>query len=195
MSISVRPIARAQFRDHIDALAQLRIDVFRAWPYLYDGDAAYEASYLETYMKADRAYIAGAFDGQTLVGACTAAPMGEHDAAFAGPLREAGFDLKTIFYFGESVLLPAYRGQGIGVQFLTLREAEARRQGYQSVVFCAVERPPNHPARPHDYTPLDAFWKKRGYAPLEGIKTQFAWRDVGDAAETEKPMRYWHKAL
>lgn len=195
MPVSVRPIAPAHFRDHLDALAHLRIEVFRAWPYLYEGDAAYETAYLETYMKAGGAFIAGAFDGQTLVGACTAAPMGEHDEAFAAPLQAAGFDLKSVFYFGESVLLPAYRGQGIGVEFFTLREAHARRHGYQNAVFCAVERPQDHPAKPDDYTPLDAFWQKRGYAPLDGITTQFAWRDLGEAAETEKPMRYWHKVL
>ena len=52
-----------------------------------------------------------------------------------------------------------------------------------------------HPARPSDYRPLDTFWRKRGYVPREDITASFAWRDVGEAAETEKPMRVWLRRL
>ena len=34
---------------YLEDLAQLRIKVFRAFPYLYDGSIDYEMSYLETY--------------------------------------------------------------------------------------------------------------------------------------------------
>lgn len=195
MALSVRPIARHEFGVHIDALAQLRIDIFRAWPYLYEGDHAYEANYLNTYVQADGAFLAGAFDRDKLVGACTAAPIGEHDEAFAAPLQRAGYDLKFMFYFGESVLLPAYRGQSVGAQFMALREGEARRQGFAHTVFCAVERPTDHPMKPDDYQPLDGFWQRHGYERLADVKTRFAWRDVGDDTETDKPMRYWLKSL
>ena len=33
----------------LDDVARLRIAVFRDWPYLYDGDAAYERDYLRAY--------------------------------------------------------------------------------------------------------------------------------------------------
>ena len=42
-------------RPYAGALAQLRLSVFRAYPYLYEGDLAYETEYLETkpYFKDD----------------------------------------------------------------------------------------------------------------------------------------------
>lgn len=191
----VRPLASDETAQRFDDIARLRITVFRDFPYLYDGDMAYERRYLATYMQAPGSFIVGAFDGDTLIGASTAAPLAEHKAEFAGPFAERGFDPDDFFYFGESVLLPDYRGQGVGVAFFELREAEARRQGFTKCLFSAVVRPDDHQLRPADYVTLEEFWKNRGYGRLDGYQTQFAWRDVGDAEETEKPMEYWLKAL
>jgi hypothetical protein len=43
--------------------------------------------------------------------------------------------------------------------------------------------------------PLDAFWRRRGYERVPGLTTQFAWRDIGMAEETVKPMEYWRRHL
>jgi len=61
--------------------------------------------------------------------------------------------------------------------------------------FCAVVRPSKHAMRPAGYTPLDAFWQKRGYAPEPGLVGSFAWQDIGETQETAKPMQYWMRAL
>jgi GNAT superfamily N-acetyltransferase len=193
--VDVRPLQPGEIACRLDDLARLRITVFRAFPYLYDGDMDYERRYLATYLQAEGAFVAGAFDGDDLVGAATAAPLGEHKAEFAEPFAARGLDPDSFFYFGESVLLPDHRGQGIGVAFFDLREAEARRQGFTKCLFSAVIRPPDHPLRPADHAPLDRFWRNRGYARLDGLSTSYAWKDIGETAETEKPMEYWVKAL
>ena len=53
-------------------------------------------------------------DDETVVGASTGLPMIAADEAFRAPFIAAGIDPARVFYFGESVLLPEYRGQGIG---------------------------------------------------------------------------------
>ncbi|MEN0000079.1 MAG: GNAT family N-acetyltransferase [Pseudomonadota bacterium] len=193
--VEVRALSRDEAVAHFDDLARLRIEVFRQWPYLYDGDLDYERAYLQTYFASQNAFIAGAFADGRLVGACTASPLQDHAAEFAEPFRQAKRDLRDHFYFGESVLLAPYRGQGIGDQFLRVREEEARHQGFNTCIFAAVERPQDHPMRPPEYTPLDGFWRKRGYAPIPGFETQFSWRDIGETQETAKPMRFWSKDL
>ena len=40
--LRIERVVGADVRRHLDAVAALRIAVFRDWPYLYDGDAAYE---------------------------------------------------------------------------------------------------------------------------------------------------------
>lgn len=179
----------------VPELARLRIEVFRAFPYLYDGDMDYEEKYLRAYVESPRAIVVGAWDGQRLVGAATGAPMEDHAAEFATPFAERGFDLREIFYCGESVLLPQYRGQGAGHAFFDHREARARALGRRHACFCAVIRPSDHPARPADYAPLDPFWHRRGYEPVEGLVARFPWRDIGDSEETGKPMQFWMRLI
>jgi GNAT superfamily N-acetyltransferase len=122
--------------------------------------------------------------------------MREHADEFAEPFAKAGYDIDKIFYCGESVLLKSHRGHGLGNTFFDEREAHARRLGgFTHSTFCRVVRPDNHPLKPADYRPLDPFWRKRGYAPVEGVVASYAWKDVDQAEETEHPMQFWMKAL
>jgi GNAT superfamily N-acetyltransferase len=195
MSLHVAPIPRGELAEILPELARLRIEVFRAFPYLYDGDMAYEERYLAPYAESDRAIVVGAWDGGRLVGAATGTPLEDHADEFGEPFRRAGYRLEDVFYNAESVLLPQYRGQGAGHAFFDHREAHARALGRRYATFCGVVRPTDHPARPADYAPLDPFWRKRGYAPLEGVRASYSWRDIGDAEETEKPMQFWIREL
>lgn len=191
MAISVRPLTGDEIAAALGDLAQLRITVFAAFPYLYDGDAAYEADYLAEFASAPDAVLVAAFDGVRIVGAATAAPMMQQKAEFRSPFEARGIDTSRLFYFGESVLLPEYRGQGIGHAFFDHREAQAVRCGANATCFAAVVRAPDHPARPQGYAPLDPFWSGRGYAVVPGLTTELAWKEHGVAAEQVNTMQYW----
>jgi GNAT superfamily N-acetyltransferase len=195
MSVGVAPVTGAGLTEVLPALAELRIAVFRAFPYLYDGDAAYEADYLAAFAAAAGAVIVGARDGDRVVGAATAAPLAAQDAAWQAPLAAAGFDIGRCFYFGESVLLESYRGQGIGHAFFDHREAQARDHGASHAAFCSVIRAADHPASPADHRPLDAFWRGRGYAPLAGVTATFEWKTVEGADEEPHQLQYWTRTL
>lgn len=191
MSITVRPLTGDEIAAALEDLARLRIVVFAAYPYLYDGDAAYEAEYLAEYAAAPDAVLVAAFDGARIVGAATAAPMMHQKAEFRAPFEARGLDVTRLFYFGESVLLPEYRGHGIGHAFFDHREAQARDCGANAACFAAVVRADDHPARPADYTPLDAFWTRRGYAVVPGLTTQLSWKEHGEEVERVNAMQYW----
>jgi len=193
MALVVERIEADRLEAALDDVARLRIRVFRDYPYLYDGDMAYERRYLESYRTSPGAIVVGAWDGAALVGAATGTPMEDHADEFGAPFVAAGYDLADMFYCAESVLLPAYRGQGAGHAFFDLREAHARALGRRWSCFCSVQRGPER--RPADYRPLDDFWRKRGYAPMPGVLARFKWKDVGDAAETEKSLQFWIRAL
>ncbi len=195
MALDIRVLKGEALAAAIPDVAALRITVFRDWPYLYDGDLDYEMRYLAPYLSAERAVLVGAFDGARLVGASTAMPLAAHADDFAEAFRDSDLPLEEVFYCAESVLLPQYRGQGAGHAFFDLREAAAGGYGYRFSAFCSVQRPPDHPARPAAYRPLDAFWRARGYAPLPGVVARFGWKDIGDDAETLKPLQFWGRAL
>jgi len=179
----------------IDELAQLRVRTFREWPYLYEGDEAYERAYLAKYATARGAVVVTASDMASgeIVGASTALPLLAAEAELRTPFIEHGLDPAHWYYFGESMLDAAWRGRGIGVAFFEEREAEAARLGFNCTAFCAVVRPGDHPARPDGYVPLDGFWAKRGYVRRPELRALLAWRDVGEIEETDKPMLFWTK--
>lgn len=191
----VEALAGAALEAVLDDVARLRTTVFRDWPYLHDGDLAYERAYLAPYRDNPRAVLAGAFDGDILVGAATGTPMEDHADDLGAAFATVGPPLSDIFYCAESVLLSDFRGKGVGHRFFDIREAKARELGHAHIAFCAVMRPEDHPARPPEYRPLDAFWRARGYAVLPGAIARFAWKDRGAATETEKPMQFWIRSL
>ena len=170
--------------------------MFRVWPYLYEGDEAYERDYVATYAESERAAIVIARDGDAIVGASTCLPLTDEDEAMQAPFRAAGIDPASVFYFGESVLLPAYRGRGVGVAFFRERETHARAVSDAThAAFCAVIRDNADPRRPADATTLDAFWRKRGYAPVSGLVCRMRWREIGAAHEVENRLQVWMKPL
>ena len=193
--IRVERLSGAALERALPEVARLRIAVFRAFPYLYDGDAAYEERYLQVYRESADAVLVGAWDGDRLVGAATGTPMEDHAEDFGAAMAGAGAPLERIFYCAESVLLPEYRGQGIGHRFFDAREDHARALGRTHCAFCGVVRAADHPARPADYRPLDAFWRKRGYAPVPGAVARFRWKEVGQAEESTHELQFWLRAL
>lgn len=196
MSITVTSLVGEEIKSILPDLARLRIIVFRDWPYLYDGTIEYEEKYLAKLAGATGAVCVVARDGDTVVGASTAAPMVEHADEFAEPFENAGYDLNKVFYCGESVLLTSHRGHGIGNAFFDQREAHARKLGgFTYSTFCRVVRPDDHPLKPKDYRPLDPFWKKRGYEPVDGLVASYPWKDIDQDEETEHLMQFWMRKL
>ncbi|MEZ0482968.1 GNAT family N-acetyltransferase [Fibrella aquatica] len=184
----------SDIRSAFDGLAQLRIAVFREFPYLYEGSVEYEKTYLNTYAESERAMLFAVYDGDRMVGGTTCLPLLDETAEVQAPFIREGYDLDTVFYFGESLLLPDYRGHGLGHRFFDEREAHVRSFGtYPITTFCAVQRPANHPLRPAKYRPLNAFWQQRGYQLEPTLQTTFNWPDLGEVADSEKVMQFWKR--
>lgn len=193
--IDVRALTGPDLEAALSDLAELRIKVFRDFPYLYDGDPAYERRYLATYRDAPGAILVGAFDGPRIVGASTGTPLIEHDPAFARPIAEAGYPVDEVFYCAESVLEKPYRGRGVGHRFFDVREEHARSLGLGYSAFCGVIRREDHPRRPVDYRPLDGFWRRRGYEPVPGAVARFDWKEVGNEGEVPHELQFWIRRL
>lgn len=181
---------------YLPDLARLRIQVFQEYPYLYQGTVAYEENYLQSYANNPESVIALVWDDHQVVGASSGLPLTAEPPELIEPFLTHGYDPSRIFYYGESVLLSEYRGRGIGKRFFEEREAHARQIArFDTVCFCAVERPADHPRRPADYQPLDAFWHRRGFVRHPQLRATFSWQDVDERAESPKPMVFWLKSL
>ncbi len=180
----------------LEELAELRITVFRDFPYLYEGSLEYEKAYLSTYCKSEKSMIFAVYDDAKMVGATTCIPLMDESYEVIEPILNSGYKVEDIFYFGESILLKPYRGLGLGHRFFDEREKHGATFGqFKYTCFCAVQRPDDHPMRPVDYRPNDKFWLQRGYAPVKDLIGEFEWLDVGETKSSHKPMMYWMKTI
>lgn len=194
-ALDIRRFSGADVRRHLDAVAALRIAVFRDWPYLYDGDPAYEREYLDAYATSSDSVFVLAFDGDAVVGASTGLPLADDTAEFRAPFDAAGLDAAQVFYFGESVLLPGYRGRGIGYAFFDHREAHARALGrFDLTAFCAVDRADDDPRRPPGHRGNETFWTKRGYLRQPGMTVRLHWNEI-DRGDIEHGLTFWTRPL
>lgn len=194
--MKIKAFRQQEAKDHIHELARLRIRVFRDFPYLYDGDMAYEEDYLRTFLEAPDSILVVAFDGKKVVGASTGMPMAHQPVDIKGPWLQREAVVDDIFYYGESVLEKAYRGRGAGVRFFEEREKWAKSlKRFRLLTFCSVIRPADHPLKPAGYRPLDAFWGKRGFVKSGGLTGRISWKDIGEPIETTKSLQFWHKHI
>ena len=194
-AITIRSLTGSDARRHLDDVDALRIAVFRDWPYLYAGDIAYESDYLSAYAQSPRSVFVLAFDADRVVGASTGLPLADDAPAFRAPFAARGPDPAQVFYFGESVLLPEYRGRGIGRAFFDHREAHARRLGgFGWTAFAAVERDPRDPRRPQDYRGTEGLLTARGYVRRPELEMRLDWVEAG-LGERAHALTFWLRPL
>lgn len=104
--------------------------------------------------------------------------------------------MEAVFYCGESVLLPAFRGLGLGHRFFDEREAHARSLGgMQWASFASVDRADDDLRRPSNYRSNDPFWTRRGYVRQSDMKVTLPWKQVGEPSETEQTLTMWLHSL
>jgi GNAT superfamily N-acetyltransferase len=184
-----------EIHHYLHEIGRLRMRVFREFPYLYEGTEEEEANYLTTYTKTASSLIVLAMCGSVAIGATSCVRMSEGDSAFGACFEQAGYETSPICYFGESVLLPDYRGLGIGKAFFQHRESHARSLDCQMAAFCAVDRPLDHPLRPKEYRPLDGFWNSLGYTKHPELQATYVWKEIHESRESPKTLTFWLKPL
>lgn len=200
LALSVLTPDSPGFESAVTQVARLRIAVFRAWPYLYDGTMDYEQNYISKLASAEGALIVVARDDAQedapIVGVSTGMPLASEHDELIRPFRAQGYDPAEIFYGAETVMLPDYRGRGLYREFLERRRGHAQTLGgFRYECFCGVRRPDDHPLRDPSVLSLEPVWERYGFRKLEGLVTGFSWKDVGESEESEKQMQFWMRDL
>ena len=178
-----------------DSIASLRLDIFREYPYLYDGNREDELDYLQMYAKKPGAFVVEVTESGTIVGAATGIPLCHETEELIKPFSDSSYSIEEIFYVGELLFYPAYRNLGLGKRLITRIEQHVRSLGKYRYLLCAtIVRSDSHPSCPAGYLPIDSFLARTGFSKLVGITTNLSWREI-DGIKQDHAMQFWLKPL
>jgi GNAT superfamily N-acetyltransferase len=196
-ALVVRSVVGEAIASCLGDLAQLRATMLRDWPYLYDGDVASQAQHLQVYLESWRSIAILVSDGDRLVGASIGLPLGDADKSLRRAFIAAGRELDRTFHFGGSMLLPAYRGRGLGHRFFDERESHARALGgFELTTFRTVERAADDPRRPPFGRSVEPFLLKRGYRRCEDLAVATACNEAhSGGGQTPQKFATWSRPL
>jgi len=194
-TVTTRLLTGKAVADHLDALASLRLDIFQEYPYLYRGRREDELAYLASYAEKPGGCVILSEDDGTVIGAATGMPLIQEDAALRAPFAATSFPLDAIYYVGELLFRSAYRSCGLGQRLLSQMEEHILSLGaFRKIVCATVERPDDHPMRPHDFIPITRFLARTGFVRLDGMTTHFTWFEI-DGVSRDHTMQLWMKDL
>ncbi|HAB99118.1 MAG TPA: GNAT family N-acetyltransferase [Parachlamydiales bacterium] len=192
--MKIKTLLGKEIIPYIPKIAELRIAIFREYPYLYEGEMSYEERYLLMYSQTSHAMLVIAEDDHRVVGAVTGLPLTESMEEIKDLFLNKHIPSERIFYLGEIVLLQEYRKKNIGYLMYQQFEKAIKEMGlYEKIALCEVVRAKNDLRKPPNYQSLNRFWERQGDLKRPDLIANFSWKEIGAAKETKKPMVFWIK--
>jgi len=180
----------------IPKLADLRIEIFAEYPFLYEGSLEDEKQHIKKFFAMEDAIVVAAFDQDKIVGISTAYPFIYEKESFQKLFLKHQRAPQEYFIIGEVALQKQYRRLGIGKKILQEIEAYAQKlNSYKYFCLYTFVRSPEDPRRPSDYYPETIFWKNRGFVEHPELHATVAYREIGESKKTPKKIRFWTKDI
>lgn len=195
---TIKLLVGDQMKPALPYLADFRLTSFREYPYLYDGTLEEEQAYCKDLMTFAHAAIAVAYQGDQVVGLLSGAsliPFSSHFGEVDG-FKTSGYDPGKMYYFAEIIVLPEYRGRGLGRRLFQEFEAWVVSQGYTHGCFIS-ESYDMHPLKPKNYREHDIQWRSMRYEKVN-VSVTYSWNTIqpdGSSRLQEHVMPYWVKTF
>jgi hypothetical protein len=142
-SISIDVLKGPEVIPYLQKVAQLRIEFYRNYPYLYEGNLTDEETYLSMYAKSKDSLLVIAKNGDDVVGAVTGIPMLETKKENKWLYTQKQTPDEHIFYLGELVLSQDYQNSTLQeMLYLQLENAVKGLEKYSILAVCEIERSP-----------------------------------------------------
>ena len=184
----------------IPLISQMRIYEFRGYPYLYIGNTEYEKEYLTGFCNDPRSSLVLAKDSGTIIGLTTAMPL-KSDANILKDLEEkfaeSGLQPEKFYYFGEFIVLDAFRGRGLSRHMEESILNLAKEWGFTYSCLATVNRSHNDPRKPKSFASTDFIWSKMGYRKFD-LVFSYSWpmlSQAGIISDQPNEQIFWKKQL
>jgi len=189
-----------EINNNIDDVARLRIEEFRNFPYLYDGNLEYEKNYLKCYADDIKSTLALAKVNNTLAGVSTGIPLISNSEIVSGIDKiflEHNLNPDSCYYYGEIIIKPEFRGIGLASLLYKAQDEVIKNWGYKQVCILTVVREIDHPMQPSDYKQKDGMWEHLGFKRLNIIQSHH-WPTIqpnGSVVNIKNDLEFWIKDI
>ena len=185
----------------LEDVARLRIELFRDFPYLYDGNLEYERNYLAGLSENEESFVVAAYQDDEAVGAATALPLSSNAEILDGVqdrFSRAGIRPEDCYYYSEILVRPSHRRRGISKEFYRQREETALRLGYSAACFSALKIEEIASPRPPDYFDPSDMWQRMGFHRHGDICVDYHWPTLqadGTTVDMKHRLYFWSHGL
>jgi GNAT superfamily N-acetyltransferase len=193
--MSLKAVTGEEAEKYFESIANLRINLYQDFPYLYKGNLEGERSYLHTYFTSQNSHVLLVFDHEKLVGFSNSIPLSEESDWLVKPFEKKGLDPKDFYYMSEVTLRPPYRGKGFLRKFFEYHEMQARLRGFSKIIFMSLKREPSHPLWPKYYRHLDPIWEHYGFQLIPDFDVVFLWNQIDTNKEETNRLNLWVKSV
>lgn len=200
MTITVEIHVGKDAAEYIDYVSQLRIDIFKEYPYLYEGELEYEKQYMHGYTTDKKSMIAVAKVNGELAGVSTGIPLisdSEIVADAKNVFAKQNVEVGDYYYYGEVIVLPKFRGHGITTKLYSEQNQLIQEWGFKHVCILTVVREENHSLKPKDYKSPDGMWKHLGFFRND-LTIDYHWPTIHpdkSVKDVNNTLEFWTKNL
>lgn len=203
MNIQFELIQHNSFKDYLDLIAAWRITYYREFPYLYVGNFEGEQAYLDLYQQEKLSSLFLAKYNQEIVGFTIGMPLLTLEILgeifdinhLVNWLKQNNMSERSVYYFGEFMTHPLFRGKGICHQLLHQIEQFAIQNNFSVASLITVIRKSNHRLKNADYQEFN--WEKTGFKKT-GLVINSVYPTLlenGRIENTVNEMDFWIKYL
>lgn len=191
--IQIKTFRGEEITPYTKEFIQIVDQIYREYPYLYNGDDKEYEDYLASYSKTKEAMICFAFEGKEVIGIAAGMPMSMTRKSYQKPLLANSYKLDSLFYLGEFGLKPEYHGKGIEEKMYQEIENFALAGQFKELFLFEVES--SKPVAKKSYIPQNDFWKKNGFIRHPELNFVINWVNINEKFESPHLAIYWIKKL
>jgi GNAT superfamily N-acetyltransferase len=197
---SIKLLTQEEILPLLPFVAQTRVNIFKTYPYLYDGNITEEMDNLQKYAQHDNSALAIAYYNDIPVGFLCGSDLVHYSIHFENSVADlfenAGLDAKNYYYCADIIILPEHRGNRLAPKLFDAFEEYAQQKGYNACCFI-TEHHENHPLKPCDHKSLVPLWSSLDYQKSTLI-TYASWQTYQEDGSTQleqHPLIFWLKTL
>lgn len=194
--IKIQVFKGKEIAPYVQDISELRLDFFRNYPYLYDGEIVSDKEYVQMYPNSEHAILVVAKDNEKVIGVVTGLPMDEAPEDIKNFIDDKKMPSKNVFYLGEIVLNKEYAGDNLENKMYNEFERTVKNTGNATQIYLfEIETQKNDPRKPSNYVSIEDFWQAQGFSQNPELITQFSWKEIGSSETKNHPMVLWKKDL